>query len=190
MGIGPTALRLYETLSKEWKPGQTVLELGAQDFKPDTYDGPMPTMGGQFRWLTARKFYALFGMTYESIDLNGQQGAMKLDLNAVSDIGRQFDLVTNHGTTEHVFNQACAFRLIHNATRPGGMIVHVVPTQGYENHGLYSYTPRFFQELAGANNYTVQLLYKEDDVSGTLIVAVLCRGPDGPLVPPMQLEWD
>src|SRR5882672_3336270 len=41
------------------------------------------------------------GVVHTSVDWNGQDGALKLDLRDRLDLG-EFDIVTNYGTTEHV----------------------------------------------------------------------------------------
>jgi hypothetical protein len=64
-----------------------------------------------------------------------------------------FDLVLNFGTTEHVFHQFNSFKIIHEATRPGGLMWHQVPVSGYTDHCYFTYTGRFFFELASYNGY-------------------------------------
>jgi len=66
-----------------------------------------------------------------------------------------FDCVLNFGTTEHIFDQRNAFRVIHDLTRVRGHIFHQVPTAGYLNHGYWIYSPRTLLELAAANSYEV-----------------------------------
>jgi len=66
-----------------------------------------------------------------------------------------FDLVTNYGTTEHVANQLNAFKIIHDLTKPGGLMVHHVPAQGHLNHGLFNYNAKFFWMLCRSNGYKV-----------------------------------
>ena len=68
---------------------------------------------------------------------------------------RAFDLVTNFGTSEHVANQLNTFQVIHDLTKPGGIMFHVVPAAGYSNHGFFCYDMRFFFSLARENNYAV-----------------------------------
>jgi hypothetical protein len=61
------------------------------------------------QWLfdVARLFYRImFGEhTYRAIDLHGTSIAEKHDLNLPLPFADQFDVVTNLGTGEHVFNQ-------------------------------------------------------------------------------------
>jgi SAM-dependent methyltransferase len=185
MGIGPTALRLYEALltNGNFRRGLSVCELGSQDFVPKSF--------GKWANVTsdkgARGLYEYLGMTpYVCIDLNGEHDAMPLDLNSATWIGDQFDVVTNHGTTEHVFNQANVFRLMHDLTKLGGLMIHIVPSKGYPRHGLFVYGELLFEELEYANKYGLLTSYEENDRSGALIVVVLRKLVDMPFVVPMQ----
>ena len=66
---------------------------------------------------------------------------------------KKYDVVTNIGTSEHIFNQLAVFKTIHNSVTAGGFIIHQLPGQGYYDHGFYNYQPTFFFDLAQANNY-------------------------------------
>jgi SAM-dependent methyltransferase len=66
---------------------------------------------------------------------------------------KKFDVVTNFGTTEHIANQLNAFKIIHDLTAPGGIMIHAVPAQGLVNHGLLKYNPKWFWMLARSNDY-------------------------------------
>jgi hypothetical protein len=73
-----------------------------------------------------------------------------------------YDIALNFGTTEHIFNQFNAFKVIHDAIKPGGVIYCDLPATGYLDHGYYCYTPLFFRELAEANEYELlDLFYLE-----------------------------
>jgi hypothetical protein len=104
----------------------------------------------------ARLLWEWLGYEYRSIDIDGSPGAIDLDLNFDSipaDMCNQFDLVTNFGTTEHVVNQLNAFKIMHDLACVGGLMVHALPSQGYLNHGLINYNPKFFWMLARSNGY-------------------------------------
>lgn len=96
--------------------------------------------------------------TYRAIDLNGTATAWRHDLNLPLPVTETFDVVTNFGTSEHVFDQAQLFRSIHALTRPGGLMLHAVPHQGGPDHGFYNYHPTFFHDLAAANGYRLVML--------------------------------
>ena len=90
---------------------------------------------------------------YRAFDLHGTDIAEPVDLNYPVLADHQYDVVTNFGTTEHIFNQASVFETIHNFTKASGLMLHVVPNQGQYNHGFYNYHPTFFYDLASANEY-------------------------------------
>ena len=96
--------------------------------------------------------------TCRAIDLNGTEAAWRHDLNQPLPISETFDVVTNFGTSEHVFDQAQLFRSMHELTRPGGFMLHALPHQGGPDHGFYNYHPTFFHDLAAANGYRVVML--------------------------------
>ena len=92
-----------------------------------------------------------------SLDLVGNDfSVVRFDLNSDSvpdHLREHFDFVINAGTTEHVFNQANCFEVVHNLAKVEGIMAHAVPFAGYDNHGLYKYTMKFFTRLAKANDY-------------------------------------
>jgi len=99
--------------------------------------------------------------TYRCLDVAEGDGVIKADLNdyrVPAEWRGRFDVVTNHGTTEHVGDQINAFRVMHDFAKLGGVFTHHVPFSGYFNHGLYSYTPAFFIFLAHANGYEIEQL--------------------------------
>ena len=104
----------------------------------------------------ARQFWEWLGFEYASVDIDGSPNSIPLDLNYDSIPGwaqKRFGLVTNFGTTEHVANQLNAFKIIHDLTAPDGIMIHTVPSQGYLNHGLVNYNPKWFWMLARSNEY-------------------------------------
>lgn len=177
MGIGPAALRLYEDLLDSGKMvtrTKSVLDLGSQDFVPGTYRGRLRQLGvpgGSSRVLMMNMGFE----SYTCVDWSGEHDTVTLDLNrcqADDLLGYPFDIVTNHGTTEHIFDQARCFRLIHSWTKPGGLMIHVLPTRGYLRHGFYVLDWRLFEAVARANLYEVVRFYDHDDQFGTLVVVV------------------
>ncbi|MFZ2541857.1 MAG: hypothetical protein WAW75_08805 [Gallionella sp.] len=97
-----------------------------------------------------------------AIDFHGTEQALKLDLNDPIDLQRQFHVVMNMGTVEHVFNVAQAFKTIHDHTLPSGMMVHGLPFTGWVDHGFYSFNPTFYWDLATINGYEMLImLYAE-----------------------------
>lgn len=92
-----------------------------------------------------------------AIDFGGTERALKLDLNTRIDLQRQFNVVLNLGTAEHVFNVAQVFKTIHEHTLQGGIMVHGLPFSGWIDHGFFNFNPTFYWDIASANNYTLML---------------------------------
>jgi len=104
----------------------------------------------------ARDFWAWLGFGYASIDIDGSPGSIPLDLNydaVPRDRLGKYHVVTNYGTTEHVANQLNAFKVIHDLTALNGVMIHTLPAQGMQNHGLINYNPKFFWMLSRSNGY-------------------------------------
>lgn len=104
----------------------------------------------------ARGFWEWLGFEYAAVDIDGSPNSIALDMNfdAIPEAAnKHFTLVTNFGTTEHVANQLNAFKIVHDLTALGGIMIHTVPAQGYLNHGLVNYNPKWFWMLARSNAY-------------------------------------
>jgi len=110
----------------------------------------------------AEKLWRACNLEYTAVDVSTEIETLNLDLNfdAVppEHLGR-YQLVLNFGTTEHVCNQLHAMRVIHDLCAPGGLIYHVVPFSGYQNHGFFRYNAKFFWSLCRSNDYGYHDLY-------------------------------
>lgn len=112
---------------------------------------------------------------YESIDGNGR-GTITADLNKpLKPNPGTFDLVTDFGTGEHVFDQAQVWCTVHALTKPGGFIAFDRPTQGYVNHGFYNTHPDLFRDIAAANAYDIIFLEHAETKRGELVRGVFQR---------------
>ena len=122
-----------------------ICELGNQRMKWNSYG-------------TGKKFLLAKGVPeHVSIDLNGKNGALRLNLaKPIEKWKNYFDIVTNYGTTEHVESQYDVFNNIHNFTKIGGSMVHAVPVMGgWKNHCGVHYETSFFEEMAKKLQYDV-----------------------------------
>ena len=119
--------------------GTRMLELGNKKTGSDTY----------------KTFFTAQGFEHVSIDWNGLDGALGLDLREPIDLDR-FDMVTNFGTTEHVSEQEPAWRNIHNLTKVGGVIVSMCPMEGdWWWHGQHYPKKSFYNQFAELNGYRI-----------------------------------
>jgi len=98
------------------------------------------------KFTTAKLFFEYMGAKDISIDMNGLDGSLSINLNNpidIEELGGQFDIVLNAGTAEHVENQAILFKNIYNLCKQGGILISMVPPLG-SKHGLYQYDTEFF----------------------------------------------
>lgn len=143
--------------------GFSVCELGDQDM-----------CGGEKHNLAKNWYVGLGCGRYVSIDGNGR-GTITADLNntlILESIGPSFDLVTDFGTGEHIFDQAQVWRTMHDLTKPGGYIAFDRPAQGYQKHCFYLANECLFRDLAEANGYAVVWLERATMPRGELIRGV------------------
>lgn len=116
---------------------------------------------------------------YESIDGNGES-TFTHDLNTplpyaldgstvVRKWADRFDLVTDFGTGEHIFDQAQVWRTLHDLVKPGGYIVFDRPTTDYYKHCFYLVNECLVRDLAAANDYDVVWLERQAMARGNLI---------------------
>ena len=103
-----------------------------------------------------RAFYSISGgHSYRSLDLSDPRADYAYDLSyPLPDIGK-YDVVTNFGTTEHVFNIGQSFENIHNLLNVGGLQLHTLPAYGYIDHGFYNIHPCAYLDMAKANEYEI-----------------------------------
>jgi hypothetical protein len=123
----------------------------------------------------SKLFWTSVGFDYATVDYDGHRDSIPLDLNTdqvPAKLRQQFDLVINTGTTEHIANQAQAFRIIHDLTRIGGVMFHEV-SAGSWNHGLINYTPKFFLLLHKQNDY--EQVYMQERTDGDMFIRVALR---------------
>jgi len=161
MGILAEPLQFIRDLKLE--PGFTVCELGDQ-------------------WITdstphrlAKEFYKEIGCShYESIDGNGR-GTRTWDLNGPLPRLGQFDLVTDFGTGEHIFNQYQVWRSIHYLTKRFGYLVWDRPSQGYKGHCFYLADECVYRDSAAANEWDIVTLEHKETTRGELIRGVMQR---------------
>ncbi len=105
---------------------------------------------------TTQDFYRDLGYRkYLALDVNEKMGAKVCDLNVLVDINSlgQFDLVTDNGTGEHLFNQYAVWENQHRLTKQGGILLKIMPFTPWFNHGFYNFNPIIYRDVAAANNY-------------------------------------
>ena len=183
MAIGPLHVEWLSALrAKAVIPdGAAVLDLGPQDVQVSReylaavalrhlaeasarevidrmFDGATPRPDCQ------PAFYQLFGAaTYASLDAVDPRATYRMDLNDPVRALGPFEVVTNFGSLEHVFDIGQAFRWLHRVVRPGGISLHAMPCFAFVDHGFYNVHPCFFYEFARANAYEVADIHYVDN---------------------------
>ena len=146
--------------------GLQMCELGNQHIAETTIE--FLKANGMPPFKTGKEYFLHVGFDHTSIDINGKDGALPIDLaKPIPDtvFDARFDIVTNFGVSEHVLNQFECFKNIHNLCKTDGLIIHIVPHLSYKNriiatgrilqHGNYNYTFDFFCDLANICEYTI-----------------------------------
>jgi hypothetical protein len=130
--------------------GCRMVELGNQHFKGSD---------GKDTGRAAKNYFQSFGVDHVSIDTNGKDGALNIDLQKEitdTNLVGTFDVLTNFGTIEHVRQQYPCWLNVHNLVKKGGIFIHVTPRVGHwGNHGIYRYSRSFFQKLSEACEYVI-----------------------------------
>lgn len=173
MAFNSLMIRLTAELLADAAGNPSIIELGNQTFKPRgeilaEVERFLAGSGSSFKAssfadrteLLASDYLKAIGYSsYACIDVNDKFGALQMDLNenlaARYGFKQTFDVVTNNGTGEHVFDQASVFRNMHELANDGGLIVHVLPFHNYTNHGFYAFQPGLFHDMAMANGYDI-----------------------------------
>ncbi len=109
--------------------------------------------------LTYKDYFESIGFKHTSVDLNGEDGALKLDLRDDLGLGT-FDMVTNIGTSEHVTRQCPVWGNMLNAMHVGSVLVSITPAPDHwKGHGLWYPRDVFYEQLAAENDLKIERLY-------------------------------
>jgi hypothetical protein len=176
MGLGPPILALYRQLKTlgTFDAVDSVIEMGSQGvWCPDralliglyqAFGRPVPPEKELSLYINdtgtghapSRHLHESLGFKYDCVDIDGNFGSLTLDMNfdpAPPEHCGKYGLTTNHGTTEHVFNQYNAFKMMHDFTAAGGLMLHALPFTVHLEHGFFNYQPNMFDALARFNSY-------------------------------------
>ena len=133
-----------------------------------------------------KDYFVAMGFSHTSIDLNGLDGALKLDLQKPLDLGQQFDVVTNFGTSEHVDNQTACWRNI--IEHCGKFLVSTTPLPGdWKWHGRWYPRPDFYTKLAETNGFSLDRLYIDGASPRRMIFARMTRVHDREFCMPPEM---
>ena len=197
MAINTLTVAWFDRLKKKgvFKQGQSIVEFSPQDVlasrsaisyfglrhnSSSTVDAVLEEMfdGEAPRRTGSPAFYRLFGIEYyHSADLLDDRANWKRDFNLPFRLGRKFDVATNFGTAEHIFNIGNVFRSMHDVLQLNGVALHVLPAFGDIDHGFFNIHPTTYLDLAAANDYVIEDLCYFDrwDIRDKMFVADFTR---------------
>lgn len=175
--------------------GGSMLELGPQHmlttkdvveqvlndlFEPEKAEQVLSSMlRGDNWWANAQipLYQSLGAASYVSMDLLHTGSRYRFDLNNPVEIGETFDIVTNFGTSEHIFNIGTSFENADRLVAQNGLLLMILPTFGHINHGFYNIHPTLYFDFAKANDYLIEdILYIDN-------FGVRCRLAEKPGAP-------
>lgn len=140
---------------------------------------------------TYKAYFRNLGIEHVSVDLNGSDGALPLDLQKPLGLGRRFDCVTNFGTSEHVDNQTECWRNI--AEHAADVVVSTTPMPGGKDwswHGRWYPLPEFYQAFAKQNGFDLERFYVSGQAPRRMLFARLKRKSEPPFkMPPLGLIY-
>lgn len=172
MGIAKEAFFLLAKLSLTRKfEGLSVLQLGRQHGLVTTrqiskiskrlkfnLSHEIPTRTEFYgNYPNGDELFRLLGFSkVDSLDITDYEGAniiADLNLPISSVLVKNYDLVFDGGTSEHVFNQLEVLANVHKLLNVGGIVVHNTPANNLLDHGYVQPSPNFYFEYYAANNY-------------------------------------
>lgn len=162
----PAELALYTPLV-----GTSMLELGNKKNREFLY----------------KTYFESKGFRHVSVDFNGEDGALKLDLRKPLKLGT-FDMVSNIGTTEHVeTDQHKVWENILKSMHVGSVLVSTTPKPGqWTWHGDWYPTAEFYQQLADLNGLKIERLFDDGIDPRVMIFVRMVKVEEKPFTMPAK----
>lgn len=110
-------------------------------------DFSSPYAEGVFADMYGHKLYSLDGFAHENPDI-----VWDLNQPVPEEMKEQYTCLIDGGTMEHVFDVP---QLLHNCfsiLKEGGCYISMVPTNNFNGHGLYQFSPDFFYSVFSEAN--------------------------------------
>ena len=149
--------------------GLKMAELGNQSLRKDVLGVQIP----------AKRFFAAMGIEHTSIDINGKDGALAIDLGlpiTQPELLEKFDVVTNFGTIQEIARQHAAWQNVHRLARVGGLFLHLVPQAGsWAGKFQLHYDENFFTSLAKCCAYDLLKFDRCESAPDSKLFAAVLR---------------
>jgi len=161
------ALSVSQTLALKniLKPGMKVASMGYPDLIAPIEDIPGLEYRADSDVICARhglrprripdaeSYFSLMGCELHVYDIVKERGCERLcDLNEPLLVEKQYDIVLDVGTVEHVINIWQALVNIASLVKLGGHVLHENPFN-WGNHGFYNLNPTFYADFYGQNGF-------------------------------------
>ena len=165
-------INAHTLLGRHIRPEFSMLEMGNQVMDLENIQG-----------LSAKKYFTDKGFKHTSIDINGYDGALPLDMNYVCNnkLG-DFDIITDFGTIEHVENLYQVLANMFFQSNKGTVIIHKNPKTGHFPNGqghncFHFFSVEFWKEYAKAIGAEILELFEwaiyHNEESGVEVCCVM-----------------
>lgn len=142
-------------MAMTWDAGALRGEL--ERLKIDYDAAVLEKIRAQGHHFSTQEFFQLLGFeSYDDIDIDASEGVSIVhDLNIPSpaSLHNRYDLVSENGTIEHLFDIKTAMGNIAHMVKVGGHVCHGSPLDAF-NHGFYNLSINFFNDFYRANGFT------------------------------------
>ena len=110
-------------------------------------DFESPYAEGVFEDMYGAKLLSLDGFAHENPDI-----VWDLNKQVPEEMKEQYSCIIDGGTMEHVFNVPQLIKNCFSMLKEGGLYISMVPTNNFNGHGLYQFSPDFFYSVFSKAN--------------------------------------
>lgn len=100
-----------------------------------------------FEDMYGAKLLSLDGFAHENPDI-----VWDLNQQIPEEMKEQYSCIVDGGTMEHVFNVPQLIKNCFSMLKEGGLYISMVPTNNFNGHGLYQFSPDFFYSVFSKAN--------------------------------------
>lgn len=165
----PEIVEFFKSVGADITPAQSA------DFSKDgVHVGPM---------------FKAMNWDYTALDILDAPHCRRFDANTDTipkDMLEKSDFVLNFGTSEHIMNQYNVFKSMHDCAKSDGIMFGLFLTEGYADHGLFSYKPRFVDKLLAANEYEIVHVTHHQSKEGNCRWIAYRKTSSDPFIPAMD----
>jgi len=159
MGFNKVMTKYFHAKRSEFIYSGSVVTLGRQDIGVNYRDideigfkvQPSDIVPSDIEYLKLLGFLSVDSIEYSLMD--GATIAQDLNEPLKMELYNRFDWIIDGGTLEHCFDVKEYMSSMIKLLKPGGHILHINPSAGSCNHGLFNFQPTFYFSFYGANGF-------------------------------------